>query len=113
MTTSHFAWTALAALHCSHGAPRLTDAELAHDLEALPGWSRAGDAIVKTLRFADYDRTIGFVNALAYIANAEDHHPDLTVSYNRCGVTWSTHDAGGVTRNDTICAAKVEGLLAR
>ena len=113
MTPSNSAWTALAALHCSPGATRLTDAELARDLEALPGWAREGNAIVKTLRFADYDRTIGFVNALAYVANAEDHHPDLTVSYNRCAVTWSTHDAGGVTRNDTICAAKVERLLAR
>ncbi|MDE2209258.1 MAG: 4a-hydroxytetrahydrobiopterin dehydratase, partial [Betaproteobacteria bacterium] len=75
-------------------------------------WSQRGDAISKALTFADYHETIGFVNAIAFVANRENHHPDLEVSYNRCVVAWSTHDAGGVTRNDLICAAKIERLLA-
>ncbi|MGE5089165.1 MAG: 4a-hydroxytetrahydrobiopterin dehydratase [Candidatus Levyibacteriota bacterium] len=103
---------ALAAMHCAAGAVRLSAAELTSALAGLPGWSRQGEAITKTLAFGDYHETIGFVNALAFLANRENHHPDLQVSYNRCTVAWSTHDAGGVTRNDLICAAKVERLLA-
>jgi 4a-hydroxytetrahydrobiopterin dehydratase len=102
----------LAALHCRPGAARLPAGELASALAALPGWSQRGDAIAKAMTFADYHETIGFVNAIAFVANRENHHPDLEVSYNRCVVAWSTHDAGGVTRNDLICAAKIERLLA-
>ncbi len=53
---------------------------------------------------------MAFVNAIAYIAHREDHHPDLGVQYNRCAVTYSTHSAGGVTLNDLICAARVESV---
>ena len=67
--------------------------------------------ISKDYKFADFYETIAFVNALAYIANQEDHHPDLTVSYNRCSVSFSTHDAGGLTENDFICAARVNALI--
>ena len=55
---------------------------------------------------------MAFVNALAWIAHREDHHPDLEVHYSRCVVTFATHDAGGVTLNDVICAAKAERLFA-
>ena len=103
---------ALAARHSQRGATRLADDTLASELSTLPGSSRAGDRIEKTFAFTDFHETIGFVNALAWIANREDHHPDLAVSYNRCVVTWSTHDAGGVTMNDIVCAAKTDRLLA-
>ena len=103
---------ALAAMHCQPGAGRLSDDALATDLAALPGWKRAGATICKTFGFADYHATIAFVNAVASIANSEDHHPDLSVHYDRCVVTFSTHSAGGVTRNDCICAARVERLAA-
>ena len=103
---------ALAASHCTAGAAKLADDALAARLSTLTGWLRSGDRIEKTYRFANYHETISFVNALAWIANREDHHPDLTVSYNRCVVMWSTHDAGGVTENDVLCAAKTERLLA-
>ncbi len=102
----------LAARACRPGATRLDDAELTATLSALPGWSRAGEAITKEFRFADYAATIAFVNAVADIAQRCDHHPDLGVHYDRCTVAWSTHSAGGVTLNDLICAAKVEGLLS-
>jgi 4a-hydroxytetrahydrobiopterin dehydratase len=83
-------------------------------LADLPGWSavEAGAAIAKTFRFPDYYRTMAFVNALAYIAHAQDHHPDLGVHYNRVQVRFSTHDVGGLSENDFICAAKVEQLAA-
>ena len=103
---------ALAAQHCRPGAPLLTDAELRDRLARLPGWTHAGHRIEKTFRFADYHRTIAFVNAVASVAHAEDHHPDMTVHYDRCTVAWSTHSAGGVTLNDCICAAKVEAMAA-
>ena len=83
-------------------------------LADLPGWSavEAGAAIAKTFRFPDYYRTMAFVNALAYIAHAQDHHPDLGVHYNRVQVRYSTHDVGGLSENDFICAAKVEQLAS-
>ncbi len=100
----------LAALACRPGATRLDDAEVAVHLRALPGWSRVGNAITKEFRFPDYAATIAFVNAVADIAQRCDHHPDLGVSYDRCTVTWSTHSARGLTLNDIVCAATVEGL---
>jgi 4a-hydroxytetrahydrobiopterin dehydratase len=101
---------ALAAHRCVPGAPRLTEVELVHRLAALPGWTDAGNRLEKTFRFANYFETIAFVNALAYLAHREGHHPDLGVHYDRCVVAWSTHSAGGVTLNDCICAAKVDQL---
>jgi 4a-hydroxytetrahydrobiopterin dehydratase len=103
---------ALAALSCRPGAPQLAAEALRDRLACLPGWTKAGKRIEKTFRFADYHRTLAFVNAVAAIAHAEDHHPDLTVHYDRCTVAWSTHSAYGVTLNDCICAARVEALAA-
>lgn len=85
--------------------------EIATHLKAAPGWSLVDGAIQKRFEFPDFHRTIGFVNALAWIANAEDHHPDLQVSYGHCTVRFNTHSVGGVSINDLICAAKVDALL--
>ena len=103
---------ALAAMQCRTGAPRLGADELAAHAAALPGWESAGGALTKTFAFANYHETLAFVNALAWIAHREDHHPDLAVRYADCVVTFATHDAGGVTLNDVICAAKTERLFA-
>ncbi len=115
MTAEHaqagVALLSLAASHCRPGAAKLADADLATHLAALPGWSGQADRLEKSFAFADYHETIGFVNALAWIANREDHHPDLHVGYNRCTVAWSTHDAGGITLNDVVCAAKTDRLV--
>lgn len=102
---------ALAAMHCRPGAPRLGHDELVAHVANLPGWTVAGETIGKTFTFANYHETIAFVNAVAFVAHREDHHPDLRVGYGKCTVTWSTHSAGGVTLNDAICAARVEHLL--
>jgi len=88
----------------------MSSAELAQRLSALPGWEHAEGRLRKTFAFDDYYLTIGFVNALAWMANRQDHHPDLSVHYNRVVVSWSTHDAGGVTFNDCICAARTDRL---
>ena len=81
--------------------------------KGFPGWSLAADggAISKEFRFEDYFHTMAFVNAVASIAHREDHHPDLEVGYSRCRVSYSTHDVGGISINDFICAAKVEELV--
>ncbi|MGH8712482.1 MAG: 4a-hydroxytetrahydrobiopterin dehydratase [Casimicrobiaceae bacterium] len=101
---------ALAALDCRPGAPLLPRAELARHLAVLTGWKHAAKALRKSFAFADYYRTIAFVNAIAYVAHRQDHHPDLSVHHNRVDVVYATHDAGGVTLHDCICAAKVESL---
>jgi len=53
---------------------------------------------------------MSFVNAVAHVANGEDHHPDLQVGYNHCSVTYTTHSIGGLSHNDFICAAKIDRL---
>ena len=94
----------------------LTATEVVAKLAQLEGWSLHGDganvAIEKTFRFANYFETIAFVNALAFIAHAEDHHPDLSVHYNRCVVRLNTHDVGGLSASDFDCAARFDALVA-
>lgn len=81
--------------------------------EVGPHWQVAADgkAIHRELRFGNFHETMAFVNAVAWVAHTEDHHPELAVGYNRCQITYSTHSAGGLTENDFICAARVEALL--
>jgi len=100
----------LAARTLTRGAPVLAEPAIAESLAALPGWAHVADRIAKTYRFANYHETMAFVNAVAWIAHRADHHPDLSVHYNRVVVSYSTHDAGGVTDNDLTCAARVEAL---
>jgi 4a-hydroxytetrahydrobiopterin dehydratase len=93
---------------------QLSEARAAQLLGLLPhDWDvvEEGKALVKTYRFADYYKTMAFVNALAYVAHREDHHPDLSVHYDRVVVRYSTHDVGGLSENDFICAAKCQALL--
>jgi|SRR3990172_3013669 len=99
---------------CEGGTPPLS-AEQARDLlSQVTGWSlnEAGTEINRTYPFKNYYQTVAFVNALAWIAHQEDHHPDLEVSYNKCRVRYSTHAVKGLTENDFICAAKIDALLA-
>ncbi|HLY51485.1 MAG TPA: 4a-hydroxytetrahydrobiopterin dehydratase [Steroidobacteraceae bacterium] len=96
---------------CEGGMPPLTPAEAARLLGQLSGaWSLSEEAraISRKFAFRDFYRTMSFVNALAHIANVEDHHPDLEVGYNYCRVTFTTHAVGGLSENDFVCAAKVD-----
>ncbi|MGE5332172.1 MAG: 4a-hydroxytetrahydrobiopterin dehydratase [Nitrospirota bacterium] len=94
----------------------LTATEVVAKLAQLEGWSLHGDgasvAIEKTYRFANYFETIAFVNAVAFVAHAEDHHPDLSVHYDRCVVRLNTHDVGGLSSSDFECATRFDALLA-
>jgi 4a-hydroxytetrahydrobiopterin dehydratase len=94
------------------GHPAMTAGEIDTHLAGAPGWALVDGAVQKRYDFADYHRTMAFVNAVAWIAHAEDHHPDLLVSYNRCTVRFNTHSVGGISINDFICAAKLDALLA-
>jgi 4a-hydroxytetrahydrobiopterin dehydratase len=75
-------------------------------------WKIAKDSksLTRSLKFKDFYRTMSFVNALAHIANTEDHHPDMEAGYGYCRVTFSTHAIGGLSVNDFICAAKLDRL---
>ena len=81
-------------------------------LEALPGWETGPDRtdIRKQFRFDDFLHALSFVNALGWIAERENHHPDLELGWGRCTVHFSTHDVGGLSMNDFICAAKAQAL---
>ena len=91
----------------------LSDSALTPLLDLLSGWKRNhdGKAISKDFKFKDFHHTLGFINAVGFMANQQDHHPDLEAGYGHCRVLWSTHDVGGLSMNDLICAARVEALL--
>ena len=78
----------------------------------LQGWQLKAnpDALYKRFEFKNFYHTMGFVNALAYIANREHHHPDLHVGYNYCEINWTTHALKGLSMNDFICASKTDAL---
>ena len=98
---------------CASGTPPLAEAEVKRLLAELDSaWSivENGKAIRRSFRFADFYRTMAFASAVAWIANAEDHHPDLELGYNYCHVRYSTHSVGGLSANDFICAAKIDAL---
>jgi len=98
---------------CAPGTPALAPARVAELLlELAPGWRIAedGGSLRRSFAFSDFHHTMAFVNAVAWIAHVEDHHPDLEVGYNYCRMAWSTHSVGGLSENDFICAAKVDAL---
>jgi 4a-hydroxytetrahydrobiopterin dehydratase len=96
------------------GLERLPEDEITALLMQVDNWAHdaASQTISKGFRFANYYQTIAFVNALAWIAHAADHHPDLEVGYNRCLVRYTTHAVEGLSINDFICAARVDALRA-
>ena len=102
--------------HQTHVRLALTATEIEAQLARLDGWAVHGSgadvAIEKTYRFANYYQTMAFVNAVAFIAHAQDHHPDLSVHYDRCVVRLQTHDVAGLSASDFDCAARFDALGA-
>jgi len=82
-------------------------------LYELDGWmpNDEGSRIQRSFHFKDFYQTMAFINAVAWVAQQQDHHPDMQVSYNHCQIHYTTHSIGGVTENDLICAAKINSLL--
>jgi 4a-hydroxytetrahydrobiopterin dehydratase len=99
---------------CTGNTPRVTGDSLKDLLSKLNGWQVSGDEknIRKAFEFKDFHHTMAFVNAVAWVAPSEDHHPTLEVSYKRCEVVYFTHAIGGLSENDFICAAKIDRLLS-
>ena len=96
---------------CEGGTPPLPASEVEKYLADLPQWEHQHGVIAKRFEFKNYCQTMAFVNAVAWIAQGQGHHPDLEVSYRSCRVSYTTHAIGGLSENDFICAARVEALF--
>lgn len=94
------------------GQAAMTPIEATLRLQEVPQWAVVDGALERSFRFADFRHTMAFVNAVAWIAQQEDHGPDLFVNWTNCRVRFNTHDVQGLSINDFICAAKVDALLA-
>jgi len=105
----------LAERHCTpvaSGTPPLNRAEAEDLLDQLSGWSlaRQGKGITKTYAFKDFVSAMGFANTITAIAEAQQHHPELLVSWGKVTVSLATDDIGGLSENDFIVAAKIDAL---
>jgi 4a-hydroxytetrahydrobiopterin dehydratase len=87
---------------------KLNPREVSERLSSLPGWEYKDNAIVKLFRFKEFLHAIRFVNKVAELAEAADHHPDIQISYTRVTFSCSTHSEGGVTEKDLALAANIE-----
>lgn len=99
---------------CEGGVPPLdadASGELMRALHSDWTLSDDGQSIHRRFEFDRFTQTMGFVNAVAWIAESEDHHPDMNVSYGYCEMKWTTHAINGLSENDFICAAKVDRLI--
>jgi 4a-hydroxytetrahydrobiopterin dehydratase len=88
----------------------LSEEQVSEQLAGLDGWSREGDSIVHVQTLADFKAAMLYVGAVAYLAEAANHHPDVTVQWNKVTLTLSTHSAGGLTSNDFALAEQINRL---
>ena len=107
--------TAKRCTTCNAATPRIEGENARVLLREIPGFEldESATQIARTFQFTNFYETMAFVNALAYVAHREDHHPELEVSYKTCRVTFSTHANGGLSENDFICAAKANALKSQ
>ena len=96
---------------CEGGTPPLGEKEVERFLYDLSGWELQDGAIARRYEFRNFYQTMAFVNAVAWIAHMEDHHPDMEISFRVCRVRYTTHAVGGLSENDFICAARVDALI--
>ena len=98
---------------CTPSTPPLSREQTTDLLAQTPGWmpNDVNTELSRTFKFKNYYETMAFVNALAWVAHREDHHPDIEVGYSHCHVRFSTHSIKGLSENDFICAAKLNALL--
>jgi 4a-hydroxytetrahydrobiopterin dehydratase len=88
----------------------LTEEEIAAQLGGVPAWQRQGDSIVMTVTRADFKDALLYVGAVAFLAEAASHHPDIAISWNKVTLTLSTHSAGGLTGADFALAGQISRL---
>ncbi len=100
-------------LACEGGVSPLSEQQTQKLLGQINSWAVNADSkeLYRDFRFNDYYQTMAFVNAIAWMAHQENHHPDLEVGYNHCLVKYTTHAINGLSQNDFICAAKVDAIL--
>ncbi|SRR3989339_97872 len=100
---------------CEGGISPLKKNEAEKLLDKIPGWSLSeeGKTISRRFEFKGFYKTMSFVNAVAWIANQEGHHPEMKISYSVCEISYTTHAIGGLSENDFICAAKVNELITQ
>ncbi len=92
---------------------KMTEAQVQSSLKDLPEWSEVSEAIQRTYQFASFVEAMGFVNKVAEAAEADQHHPDILVRYNKVTLTLSTHDAGGISKKDFALAKKIDAMAPR
>ena len=100
-------------LPCEGGVDAIGREEAEQMLADVPGWTLSGDGkmISRRFEFKGFLSTMSFINAMAFMVNREDHHPDFSAGYNYCDVGFTTHAIDGLSENDFICAAKVNALF--
>lgn len=100
---------------CEGGVPPLTKDEIQDLLKKVNHWSVSSDNKIINQRFSfkNFHQVMAFVNAIAWISHIENHHPDLELGYNYCQVNYTTHAINGLSKNDFICAAKIDALQAQ
>ena len=98
---------------CEGGIDAINRETVEQMLSDLPGWelSEDGKMISRRFEFKGFFRTMSFINAMAWVVNNENHHPDFSAGYNFCLVGFTTHAIDGLSENDFICAAKVNALV--
>ncbi len=104
----------LADQHCQNlrgPQHRLDPASIAELLAEVPGWTLDNGQLTRQLRCADFAAALALANRIGALADAENHHPDLRLGWGRLAIAFSTHDVGGLSRNDFICAARIDNFL--
>ena len=96
---------------CATGEGRLSAVEIGSFMADFPHWQRVGEAIMRRFEFKNFKQSLAFVNQVGAIAEAEGHHPDITFGWGYAEILLTSHEAKGLTRNDFIVAAKVDGLI--
>jgi 4a-hydroxytetrahydrobiopterin dehydratase len=90
------------------GTPHLDDDEIGNLAPEVPSWTVDDQKLRRKFEFKDFQESFSFVTRVALLAEAESHHPDIAISWNVVDLTFRTHTADGLTRNDFIMAAKVD-----
>ncbi len=96
---------------CEGGVPTMDEGQACALLPKVPNWSLSEGSLVRTLKFKDFLGSMAFVNRVAELAEAEAHHPDIRISWNKVTLTLTTHAIGGLSENDFILAAKINELV--
>ncbi|NKB23332.1 MAG: 4a-hydroxytetrahydrobiopterin dehydratase [Kiritimatiellae bacterium] len=97
-------------ISCEGDMSPMSEDQIGEQLKHIEGWEYIEGELVRIYTFKNYYQTVAFVNAAAWIAHQEDHHPDIEFGYKTCRIRYSTHAIGGISENDFICAAKINAL---